>query len=130
MACCAPIRPCVTADHLQVPTCGAPHVRNHALPILRNTVLAEARKSAPPHLSKSQARRPWARDQVGLKRVTRRRQQHVTQRMPLEQISEFQILAQHIERLVPAGGLELGGVGALGHAGGERTALQAVAAKF
>jgi hypothetical protein len=93
----------------QVPTCGVPHVRNHALPILRNTVLAELRKFARPHFSKSPAHRPQtlgpSRSQAGDAAPTTARH------------SEFQILAEHIERLVPSEAVELGGVGAPGHAG-------------
>jgi hypothetical protein len=48
----------------------------------------------------------------------------------IEQVAEFQILAEHVEALVAAEALELGGVGAGGHAGAEGAAFQAVAAEL
>src|SRR5262245_38763046 len=56
--------------------------------------------------------------------------EHVAQGMSLEQIAELGILAEHVEALVPAEALELGGVGALSHAGGECAAFEAMAAEF
>jgi hypothetical protein len=49
--------------------------------------------------------------------------------MPLEQVAELQIFAQHIEAFVTAESPELGGVGAALHAGGQRAGLEAVAAE-
>jgi hypothetical protein len=47
--------------------------------------------------------------------------------MLVEQVAEFEILAEHVEALVPAEALELGGAGARLHAGAEGAALEAVA---
>ena len=57
------------------------------------------------------------------------RSQYPIQRMPLEQIAELKIFAEHVEALVPAKPFQLGGVDAAFHAGGERAALEAVAAE-
>ena len=50
--------------------------------------------------------------------------------MPLEQIAELQILAEHIETLMATEALELGRMGTALHAGGQRPAFQAVAAEI
>ena len=50
--------------------------------------------------------------------------------MSFEQVAELQIFAEHVEALVPAEPLELGGVGAGSHAGAEGAAFQAVAAEL
>ena len=50
--------------------------------------------------------------------------------MPLEQVAELEIFAEHVKTLVPAEPLELGGVRAGGHAGAEGAALEAVAAEL
>jgi hypothetical protein len=50
--------------------------------------------------------------------------------MPLEQVPKFEILAEHIEALVPTEPLELAGVNAWLHAGAEGAALQAVATEL
>ena len=57
------------------------------------------------------------------------RSQYPIQRMPLEQIAELKIFAEHVEALVPAKPFQLGGVDAAFHAGGESAALEAVAAE-
>jgi hypothetical protein len=80
------------------------HFRFCAIPSLRSS--ANSRR---PHFSKSPAHRPQtlgpSRSQAGDAAPTTARH------------SEFQILAEHIERLVPSEAVELGGVGAPGHAG-------------
>ena len=50
--------------------------------------------------------------------------------MAVEQVAEFEVFAEHIEPLVPAEPLELGGVDAALRAGGERPALEAVPAEL
>ena len=50
--------------------------------------------------------------------------------MPVEQVAEFEVFAEHVECLMAAGPPELGGVGACGHAGAEGAALQADAAEL
>ena len=50
--------------------------------------------------------------------------------MALEQVAELEVFAEHVEALVPAEPLELAGMRCLLHAGGERAALEAVAAEF
>jgi hypothetical protein len=50
--------------------------------------------------------------------------------MPLEQVAEFEVFAEHVEILVAAEALELGGVRAGLHAGAEGAALEAVAAEL
>ena len=47
--------------------------------------------------------------------------------MAVEQVAEFQVLAEHIEGFVAPEALELGGVYAAIHARGQRAALEAVA---
>ena len=53
--------------------------------------------------------------------------QNPGERMAVEQVAELQVLAEHIEGFVAAEALELGGVDAAIHAGGQRAALEAVA---
>ena len=48
--------------------------------------------------------------------------------MPVEQIPEFQIFAEHVKAFVAAVALQVGRMHAALHAGGERAALEAVAA--
>ena len=50
--------------------------------------------------------------------------------MPIEQVAELEILAEHVKTLVAAEPLELGGVRAHGHAGAEGAAFEAVAAEL
>ena len=50
--------------------------------------------------------------------------------MPLEQVAEFQILAEHVKTLVAAEPPELGGMRARLHAGAEGAAFEAVAAEL
>ena len=51
------------------------------------------------------------------------------ERVAFEQVAELEIVAEHVEALVPAEPLEVGGVDAVLHAGGERAAFEAVAAE-
>ena len=57
-----------------------------------------------------------------------RSSKHPAKRVAVEQVAELQIFAKHIEAFMPAESPELGGVGAALHAGGQRAALEAVAA--
>jgi hypothetical protein len=58
------------------------------------------------------------------------RLQNTAERVPLEQIPEFEILAKHIKTFVPARPFEIGGMDAALHAGNERAALETVSAKI
>jgi hypothetical protein len=49
--------------------------------------------------------------------------------MPLEQVPELEVFAEHVKTLVPAEAFEVGWVHAF-HAGGERAAFKAVPAKI
>ena len=54
--------------------------------------------------------------------------QHAGKRVAFESVAKLEILTEHVEALVPSQALELGGVHAAVHAGGQRAALEAVAA--
>ena len=59
-----------------------------------------------------------------------RASEHAAERMAVEQIAEFEVLAEHVEALVAAEPLQLGRMDAALHAGGQRAALEAVAAEI
>jgi hypothetical protein len=72
----------------------------------------------------------WRRERFGAAAIIRRGSEHLVEGVAVEQVPEFQVFAEHVERLVPAEALEFGRVFAAVHPGGERAAFQAVAAKI